>query len=461
MRILAVDDERTALTSLKRILERHGIWDIETCQKGQDAVALIKQEDFDIVLLDILMPEMDGLAVLEAAKPFRPATEFIVLTAVDDLTTAVQAIRLGAYDYMVKPVDNSRLFLTIERAFERKGLRAGFLGMGSCRNSKGISPEFTHIITQNSRMLELLEYAAVMARSTLAILITGESGTGKELLARGAHRASPYGEGPFVAVNVAAVPDNLFESHFFGHRKGAFTGSEHDFKGYFEQADGGTLFLDEIGEVPPHLQTKLLRAIEDKTITPVGSEKSMKVDVRIISSTNADLDRLCREGRFRLDLLYRIKPAHIHLPPLRERNDDIALLADHFLQDTCKRTGIKRKCFTPQALNMLSALKFEGNVRELAQTVEKAVLLAENDHVRPEHLGGKDTCDDSSEGSKAAEGLCSLKENEERHVVRVLELSMRNRVKAAAILGITVRQLQRKIAQIKADPRWAKIANTL
>ncbi|MHC1744205.1 MAG: sigma-54-dependent transcriptional regulator [Syntrophobacteraceae bacterium] len=461
MKVLAVDDEQTALASLSRLLERHGIWDVEPCLSGEDAVSLIKSKEFDIVLLDLLMPGLDGIGVLEAAKPFRPSTEFIIITAVGDLSTAVKTIRLGAYDYLVKPVDNSRLLLTIERAYERKGLRRGLAGIASFRNAKEVPPEFGAIKTRSRRMLELLEYAAVMARSTLPILVTGESGTGKELLARGVHEAGPNPDGPFVAVNAAAVPEGLFESQFFGYLKGAFTGGQRDFKGYFEQANGGTLFLDEIGEVPPNLQVKLLRAIEEKRVTRIGSTRPVPVDVRIVSATNSDLDRACQEGRFRLDLLYRLKSAHIHLPPLREREGDIPYLADHFLAVSVRRGPKALKGFAPQAIAALCGLRFEGNVRELAQMVERAVLIAQGDCVTREDLGLPDSTADLSCVPESRGVLCSLKENEEIYVVSVLRRMNGNRARTAEILGITVRQLQRKIARIKENPRWAEIAQTL
>ena len=233
----------------------------------------IRRENFDVVLLDLLMPEVDGMQVLESTKPFCPQTEFIILTAVDDIPTTVKAMRQGAYDYLVKPVDNELLFLSIERAYERKGLLAGLSVNASCETAD-IPPAFADTLTQSTQMKALISYAQVMARSGNPILITGESGTGKELMARGIHRAGPAPAGPFVAVNVSAIPATMFESQFFGHAKGAFTGADSGHQGFFEQADGGTLFLDEIGELPIGLQSKLLRVLEDKTFTPLGAEPS-------------------------------------------------------------------------------------------------------------------------------------------------------------------------------------------
>ena len=264
MRILIVDDEEIALTSVRRILKRRGLRDVEACDGGKDAIARIKEEDFDLVLLDLLMPEVDGLQVLEATKPFKPDTEFIILTAVDDTQAAVKAVRLGAYDYLVKPVDNERLLLTIDKAYERKGLLSGLAGVRSGKDATAIPEAFSGIVTRSARVMELLSYSLIMARSGNPILITGESGVGKELLAHGIHRAGPSPDGPFIPVNVSSIPETLFESQVFGHVRGAFTGADRDYPGLFEQAHGGTLFFDEIGELPLNLQAKLLRVLEDK-----------------------------------------------------------------------------------------------------------------------------------------------------------------------------------------------------
>ena len=332
MKILIVDDEDVSLTSVRRILKWRGIRDVEVCDNGKDAIKRIKEGDFDIVLLDLLMPEVDGMQVLEFAKPFQPQTEFIILTAVDDIPTTVKAIRQGAYDYLVKPVDNELLFLSIDRAYERKGLLAGLSTTARCDVSD-IPAAFSDTITSNQQMKALISYAQVMARSGNPIMITGESGTGKELMARGIHRAGPAPDGPFVAVNVSAIPTTMFESQFFGHTKGAFTGADNRYQGFFEQADGGTLFLDEIGELPIGVQSKLLRVLEDKTFTPLGASKPVSVDIRFISATNTNIDRACQEGKFRIDLMYRLKSVYICLPPLRERRGDIPELAAQFLRN--------------------------------------------------------------------------------------------------------------------------------
>ncbi|MBN1470622.1 MAG: sigma-54-dependent Fis family transcriptional regulator [Syntrophaceae bacterium] len=451
MRILIVDDEEVALNSIKRLLKWRGIRNVDICSSGKDAIARIRQTDYDIVLLDLLMPEIDGMQVLESAKPYQPHTEFIILTAIDDIPTTVKAVRLGAYDYLVKPVDNDLLFLAIKRAYERRGLLIG-LSVTAGRDKSKIPGAFAEIITQDPRMCSLLSYAQVMAAGGNPIMITGESGTGKELIAKGIHQAGPTPQGPFVAVNVSAIPASMFESQFFGHTKGAFTGADAPHNGYFEQADGGTLFLDEIGELPVGLQTKLLRVLEEKSFYPLGSSKPVWVDVRVISASNRDIEQACQEGIFRLDLLYRLKSVHIHLPPLRERTGDILVLALHFLKKFCQNHQKDITGFSPEAMDLLNSRNYPGNVRELAQIIENAVVLAESNIILPAHLGMT-----AKPHSPLSRQLCTLKENDEAHLVYVLKNVNRDRSRAAQILGITVRQLQRKIAAMKKNPQWESV----
>ena len=448
MRILIVDDEEVALNSVKRLLKWRGIRNVDICNNGRDAISKIKETDFDIVLLDLLMQEVDGLKVLESARPYRPHTEFIILTAIDDIPTTVKAIRLGAYDYLVKPVENDLLFLAIKRAYEHRGLLIG-LSATAGDNKKKIPNAFSEIITQCPQMCSTLSYAQVMAGGGNPIMITGESGTGKELVAKGIHQAGPMSQGPFIAVNVSAIPATMFESQFFGHAKGAFTGAETPHRGYFEQADSGTLFLDEIGEMPIGLQTKLLRVLEEKSFYPLGASKPVWVDVRVISASNSNIEKACQEGNFRLDLLYRLKSVHIHLPPLRERLGDIPLLASHFLRKACSNYNKDVLGFSPEAMDLLNSRAYPGNIRELAQIIKNAVLITDSNLILPGHLGMMSTAP-----SPLARQLCTLKENDEAHLVYVLTNANGDRGKVAQILGITVRQLQRKIAAMKINPQW-------
>jgi transcriptional regulator with PAS, ATPase and Fis domain len=288
-----------------------------------------------------------------------------------------------------------------------------------------------------------------MARSGNPVLITGESGTGKELVARALHRAGPCPSGPFIPVNVSSIPETLFEREFFGHVKGAFTGAESDKAGFFEQASGGTLFMDEIGELSPGLQAKLLRVLEDKSIIRVGETIPTPIKVRIVSATNRDLDAACRQGRFRLDLLYRINSAHIHLPPLGERMGDIPLLAAHFLTKSSTRHQKAVQGFSPEALEILNSREYSGNVRELAQLVENAVLLADSPVILPSHLGAE-----PSRRPSFARTLCSLKENSETHLAYVYSHTKGNTAQTARILDISIRQVQRKVADLRKNPQW-------
>ena len=456
MKILVVDDEPVALTSIRRLLKRRGLRDVKICNNGLEAIALIKAEDFDVVLLDLLMPDIDGQEVLETTKPFRPGIEYVILTAVDDVASAVKAIRFGAFDYLVKPVDNERLLIVIERAYERRGLRAGLAGSYKRSDNFKIPEAFSTIITQNPRMIELLTYAQIMARGNNPILITGESGTGKELMAQGIHRAGPAAEGPLVAVNVSAIPENLFESQIFGHIKGAFTGAIAEHQGFFEQANGGTLFLDEIGELSLTLQSKLLRVIEEQTLSPIGSTKLIPVNVRIVSATNIDIDNALKAGKFRLDLMCRLKSAHIHLPPLNEREGDIPLLANHFLKQACRRYGKAIRGFSPAATELLLHKKWPGNIRSLAQEVANAVLLADSDRIEPLHLG-----ESLSPIPLSRRTLCSLKEDHYRHVAYTLKHTQGDGKKAAEILGVSVRQVQRIISQIRQDPSYGTLLSDI
>lgn len=448
MKILIVDDEQMALTSVKRVLKHRGIRDVDTCDNGRQAIKLIDKNNYDVVLLDLLMPEMDGLQVLEATKAFNPQTEFILLTAVDDMNSAVKAIRLGAYDYLVKPAGNERLILSIHHAYERAAMRAGINWNSKELRKRTNHHAFAAIITRSLRMQELIYYAEKMATTDTPVLITGESGTGKELMARAIHGASNCADGPFVAVNVCSVNESMFESQFFGHKRGAFTGASTDFPGFFEQANGGTLFLDEIGDLSLQLQAKFLRVLEEKSIYRLGDPRTIPVNVRILSATNTDLDLACQEKRFRLDLMYRLKAAHIHLPPLHERALDIPLLSVHFLGIANKTHKKAVRDFSADTLDMLSHRNYPGNIRELAQLIDSAVLHTDTESVQPRDIG----CD-IPPVSPFTRSRCSLRENNEKHILYILSETGGDRQQAAEILGVSVRQVQRKLAEMKKNPQ--------
>jgi DNA-binding NtrC family response regulator len=444
MSILVVDDETVALKSVQRLLHWEGYKDVMICDNGHEATQLIKDHDFDVVLLDIMMPELDGLEVLQETKPFKPFTEFIMLTAVSDLDTAVNAVRMGAYDYLTKPVNNERLLLTIKRAYERKGLLSGLTLTEKEGGEPKPSSAFAAIITQNNALKEQLRFAEVMARSGVPVLITGDSGTGKELLAKGIHQAGPTPDGPFVAVNVAAIPESMFESQFFGHRKGAFTGAFSDHKGFFEQANHGTLFLDEIGELPLHQQVKFLRILEEKSFVPLGGQTHVDLNVRIVSATSKNLDEACKDQSFRMDLLYRLKAAHVHLPPLQDRADDVPALAEFFIKKAASSHQRPVHGFSPEALHILRHRAYPGNIRELSQLIESAVLICKTEIIAATDLGKK-----SLQIPSSIRTLCTFKDDYERHLAFVLEHTGGNRTKAAAILGVSLRQIHRKLAELE------------
>jgi len=448
MKILIVDDEQEALNSHKRILKREGITDIDLCNLGIAAQKKILENNYDIVLLDLMMPDIDGLKILETTKPHKSDTEFIMITAVDDLQTAVKAVKMGAYDYLIKPVEPERLLLAINRAFERKGLLTSFYQTSTNGERTSINPVFSLIITKSSKIKNLFHFTEVMANSGNPIMITGESGTGKELFARAIHKLwTP--EGPFVPVNVASVPESLFESQFFGHAKGAFTGANNFHVGYFRQANNGTLFLDEVGDLPLNQQAKLLRVLEDKLVYPIGENRALPINVKIISATNIDINNACKEGKFRLDLLYRLKSAHIHLPNLNERPEDIPLLANHFLRKFKSKYNKPNLKISPEAIEVLTKRKYPGNIREFSQIIENTVILADRNVILPTNLG-EDTI---SEISATDFNLKTLKENSEDHVVRVLAHTNGDKKIAAKILGLSLRQVQRKIAEMKDNSR--------
>lgn len=452
MNILVVDDEIEILNSLKRVLKYHGMTNVTTCDSGKKAIELILNHPFDVVLLDILMPEVNGFNVLEATKHRSVQTEYIIITGCNDIEAAVRSVKSGAYDYLVKPLEPSRVLLSVERAYEKRALSTGFFSAGSFSN-KNIPEAFSSIITQDQTMLRLIHYADIMSRSGKPILISGESGTGKELFAQSIHRAGSHQAGEFVAVNVASVQGNLFESQFFGHTKGAFTGADSDAAGYFEFADRGTLLLDEIGELPLEMQSKFLRVLEDKQVTRLGETRHRKVDVQILSATNRNLSRECENGIFRFDLFYRLSSAVIQIPPLRERRGDIPLLVEFFLEQAQERYKKRIRSIAPDVMTALQQSDWPGNVRALRHVMENGVILCETDCLTMGHFELNSPFESFAPEKKAL----SLKENELEHIAYVMRLVNGNRQTAAETLGISLRQLQRKLAFMKEAGNWAEL----
>ncbi len=372
-RVLTVDDEEVVCESIRRVLAGEG-YEVETTTSSREGLEMIRREVFDLLLLDIKMPEMDGIELLRAARSVSPETEVIIVTGYATIETAVEAVKLGAFDYLEKPVSPPQLIVAAARALERKHL----LGLTNrLRSELESRHKIGNVVCSSPQMRNVMRMVAKVAPTNSTVLITGETGTGKDVIARALHYNSRRKDGPFVVADCASLSESLLESELFGHVKGAFTGAVKDRKGLAETARGGTLFLDEIGTLSPQLQSSLLRLIEERQVRPVGSDKTVSVDVRLIAATNENLQELVEKGDFRQDLFYRLSVMTIELPPLRERREEIPLLAHHFLEKYSDSLDKEIAGITPQAMAVLEAHDWPGNVRELEHVVERAVLLAD------------------------------------------------------------------------------------
>jgi two-component system response regulator HydG len=380
--ILVVDDDRAHRTMLKTLLSGWGYL-IREADDGETAIAAVRERAFDLVLMDIRMLKISGLEALVEIKAINPAIPVIIMTAYASLETAVEAVKKGAYDYLQKPLDFDELRLKMERAMEHRRLKEE---NALLKESLGARFDRRNLIGSAPVMVRLLETVAQVAPSEATVLITGESGTGKEMLAGAIHFNSQRREGPFVKINCAAITETLLESELFGHEKGAFTGADRRKEGKFRQADGGTIFLDEVSEMSLAMQVKLLRVLQEREITRVGGSEAVKVDVRVIAATNRDLAAGIAAGRFREDLFYRLNVVTLTAPPLRERREDIPILAQHFLTHFAEKNHKQIKGFTPQALDRLRRHSWPGNVRELMNAVERGVVLSRGDYLEEAEL---------------------------------------------------------------------------
>ncbi|MBW6461265.1 MAG: sigma-54 dependent transcriptional regulator [Bacteroidales bacterium] len=369
-KILVVDDERSIRNTLREILE-YEKYDVSDAESGMAALELLKQSEYDVILLDIKMPQMDGIEVLEhILKDYD--TPVIMISGHGTIETAVEAIKKGAFDYIAKPLDLNRLLVTIRNALDKSIL------LNETKVLKNKVSRKYEMIGESKPMLEIHEMIDRVAHTNARVLITGDNGTGKELVARQLHEKSQRAKGPFIEVNCAAIPSELIESNLFGHEKGSFTSAIKQRKGDFEMASGGTLFLDEIGDMSLSAQAKVLRALQENKIMRVGGEKDIPVDVRVIAATNKNLNEEIKAGRFREDLFHRLGVIIIHVPPLHERKDDIPLLAMHFMEEVCAEQGRQVVQFNPEALDKLMEMKWTGNIRELRNVVERLVILCDN-----------------------------------------------------------------------------------
>jgi len=448
VRILIVDDEQIIRESLLFVLRKEG-YEVEEAANGRDALKKHEQKAFDIIITDIEMPELRGIELLERVTQRSPQTFVMIITAFASIETAIQALRKGAYDYILKPVEFDDLLHRVRKLVEHRELATENILL---RKELSRTYDFDQIIGQSQSMKHVFETIKRISQSDGTVLITGKSGTGKELVARAIHYNGPRKQRRFVAVNCGAIVDTLFESELFGHKKGSFTGATADKDGLFKVADGGTIFLDEVGEIPQHLQVKLLRAIEQKEITPVGRTEPITMDVRIIAATNKDLRVEVEKGRFREDLFYRLNVVEIHLPSLTERPEDIPLLANHFLSLYRNQMSKPVKGFSNEAMSALINYRWKGEVRELENVVERSVIFCDGDFVELRHLpeyfrspGGGGSPSPQSPGESLKE---AIRQFERHYIQQALSNHGHNKEETARALGISLSSLYRKFDEL-------------
>jgi DNA-binding NtrC family response regulator len=381
-RILIVEDNETARKQIQVFLEADPSVIVDTAANGSDALKALTERPYSVIVTDLKMPRVDGLQLLEEVQKRRLPADVIITTGFGTIDHAVQAMRLGAADFLTKPINLEHLRLVIQRALRERALQDE---VAVLREQLHDQDMFHSILSKSPRMHDLFELISHVAQTISTVLIFGETGTGKELVARAVHEASPRRVGPFIAVNCAALPESLLESELFGHEKGAFTSAAGQRKGRFELASGGTIFLDEVGEIPLAMQAKLLRVLQERRFERVGGAQTVEVDVRVIAATNRDLLRLSKEGKFREDLYYRLNVVKIDLPPLHERPEDIPLLAAHFVQKFC-RPGVPPKTISPEAMEALLQHRWPGNIRELENAIERACVTSRDDTIKAENL---------------------------------------------------------------------------
>lgn len=446
MKILIVDDEPNIRDLMHRYLSLDGI-ESDCAENGLSAQRMLKEELYDACLIDLKMPGMDGISLIAWIRGEGFRMPLIMVSAHGDITDAVSALKEGAQDYIIKPFDPEELVIRLKKLVEAQTLR----NMVESETRNVTEDDKQIFVGESSSIKKIKEVIARISDTNSTVLITGESGTGKEVVAREIHASSPVNDGPFVAINIGGVPENLLESELFGYEKGAFTGAGSRKTGMFELASGGTLFLDEIGDMPLSLQVKILRVLQDRRITRLGGTDPMPINARIIAATNKDLEQYVRDGKFREDLFYRLNVVRISIPPLRERREDIPLLAAGILRRLNRQMGHKVTGFTTEALQILCNHDFFGNVRELENILERAVIFANEDEIHPDDLDLRgsialhvlDKEEVKADDSKAR----SLKDVEVDAIIRALHRWEGNRTKASQELGISRRTLINKIAE--------------
>ena len=447
--ILVVDDEVHMQGLLKRILEKEN-YKVESASSGEEGLERLDKGCFDLVISDLQLPGIHGLEFIKKAKELSATTPCIVLTGYWTIPSAVTAMKQGAFEYLTKPADNDEIKLVVEKVLDRhKHTRE----VERLRAQVGIDSDFSNIVGRSKPMNTLFHVIKIVARSNSTVLIQGESGTGKELIAKAIHHHSPRHDRPFVALDCGTLPETLLESELFGHVRGAFTGAISNKKGLFEDADGGTLLLDEIADTTPAFQSKLLRVLQENEIRPVGNNHIVKIDVRVIASTNRDLKREVDRGTFREDLYYRIAVVPIIVPPLKRRREDIPLLVEHFIKKYCAQNGLEPKYISANSLGLLMNPSWRGNVRELENVIERAVLMSSGPEVKPEaHYPVETEVEENPLPLRQA--TREVKENVERQkIMEALQKAAGNRSRAARFLGISRATLYEKIKTYNLAPQ--------
>lgn len=449
-KILIVDDEPSHCKMLKAVLSAEG-YEVVNAVDGAEAVTEVEKRFFDLILMDIRMQKTGGIEALRAIKEISPGIPIIMMTAYASVETAVAALKSGAFDYLTKPLDIEELKIMIAHALQHHRLEQENLQL---REQLDDRFDFSNIIGSSTSMKKVFETVALVAPSEATVLICGESGTGKELVANAIHLNSPRGGRPFVKVNCAALPETLLESELFGHEKGAFTGAVARRKGRFQLAHGSSIFLDEIAEMAPATQAKILRVLQERSFEPVGGSETIEVDTRIIAATNRNIEEEIRAGRFREDLFYRLNVVQIEVPPLRDRRDDIPLLANFFVEHYAEKNRRHIKGLTPRALDLFMRYEWRGNVRELENVIERAVILARGDMIAHDALPEAVQAVGPPSGASPIDLRTgrSLKEVEKEMILRTLTESGGNRTHAARILGISRRSLQLKLKDYGINP---------
>ena len=445
--VLIVDDERAHRIMLRAHLEGQG-WSVKEAAEGQAALKALEEGGVSLMLLDIVMPRMGGMEVLERVRQMHPSLPVLMMTAFGSIETAVAALKAGAVDYLTKPLEMDEVLIKVARHLERAQLVAK---VEEQARRLGERFDFSALLGHSPPMLRLKETLAMVAPAEATVLITGESGTGKEVVAQIIHQNSSRAAGPMVEVNCAALPENLLESELFGHEKGAFTGADRRRDGRFKVADRGTLFLDEVGEMSPATQAKLLRALQQGEYTPVGSDRAQTADVRVLAATNADLKQEVARGRFREDLYYRLNVVQLDLPPLRERGEDVLILAEHFLLAANQKNHRQLSGLAPETRRLFLAHDWPGNVRELINAVERAVIMAPGPLVEPVDLPLALQEKTSPPQGGLRPGL-TIREAERMLIEQTLRHTGGNRTQAAEMLGITRKTLQNKIKEYGLPP---------